>query len=103
MERDRKFSKAVPEMKIWVEKYGCSLDKPPFIILGQYNSKTIGPVMGIMAGANNEFHAHILCREFNRNGRVEVMRTEFNSDPNFSIQEYRAKMRARLSQKKEAE
>lgn len=101
--RDRKFHKVAPEIKPWVEKYGCSLnDEPQFILLGHYTSTVLGPVMGILAAAQNEFHAHILRREFNRNGKVEVMRSEFHSDPNFSIVEYRAKIRARM-EKKEAE
>jgi hypothetical protein len=102
--QDRKFHKVAPEMRLWVDKYGCSLrDKPQFIILGQYNSKKLGPVMGILAASSNEFHAHILRREFQKNGNVEVMRTEFHPNPNFSIEDYRAKVRARMEQKKEAE
>jgi len=101
--QDRKFHKVAPEIKPWVEKYGCSLnDEPPFVLLGHYNSKALGPVMGILAAANNEFHAHIIRRELNNNGNVEVMRTEFHKNPNFSIKEYRAKIRARI-EKKEAE
>jgi hypothetical protein len=98
--QDKKFHKAAPEMKSWVEKYGCSLnDQPPFILLGQYNSKILGPVMGILAASSNEFHAHILRKEFNRNGNVKVMKSEFNQNPNFSIEDYRSKVRARMAQK----
>lgn len=98
--RDMKFHKAAPEIKPWVEKYGCQLsENPPFILLGHYTSKALGPVMGILAATNNEFHAHILRRELNKNGTVEIMRSEFHPDPNFSIEEYRAKIRARIAQK----
>lgn len=102
--QNRKFHKAAPEMKSWVEKYGCSLgESPQFILFGQYNSKQIGPVMGILAASNNEFHAHLLRREFEKNGHVEVKRTEFHPDPNFSIQDYREKVRARMEQQKKKE
>lgn len=102
--KDKRFHKAAPEMRPWVDKYGCTLkDNPPFILLGQYNSKKLGPVMGILAASSNEFHAHILRREFAKNGHVEIMRTEHHADPNFSIADYRAMVRARMEQKKEAE
>lgn len=101
--RDRKFHKAAPEIKSLVAKYGCPFKaEPEFVLFGRYNSKAIGPVMGILAAAKNEFHAHILRRELNKNGNAEVMRTEFHTDPNFSIQEYKAKRIQARMEKKEA-
>lgn len=101
-----KFGTAIPEVRKFILQYGCRLsDNPPYVLLGQYNSKAIGPVMGILAAADNEFHAHILRREFRKNGHCDIERTEYHSgDATFSIETYKRKMREKMEQrKKEAE
>jgi hypothetical protein len=103
-----KFGSAIPEVRSFITKYGCRLrDNPPYVLLGQYNSKAIGPVMGILAAADNEFHAYLLRREFRKNGHCNIERTEYHSGkPTFSIETYKRKMREKMKmeqQKKEAE
>lgn len=90
--KPRIFYKPPPEVQEKVKKYGCLLkNNPPYIIFGHYKSQIFGSVKGILAGAQNEFYAHILCKEFKKNGKVEIRRTEFHLHPNFSIEDYRAK------------
>lgn len=101
--RERKFFKVAPEMKEWIERYGIVLaDDPPYVLIGQYNSKKIGPVQGILAATDNEFHAHILKREFCKAGRVEIKTTEFHpdGDSDFSMKDYRARIRQRMAERR---
>jgi len=101
----KNFGSAIPEIRPFIERYGCRLsDNPPFVLLGQYNSKEIGLVMGVLAAANNEFHAHILRRELRKAGTVDIERTEYHPDSaTFSISQYKEKYRQRMAAKKEAE
>ena len=99
------FGTAIPELRSFIAKYGCRLsDNPAFVILGQYNSKEIGPVMGVLAAANNEFHAHILRREVRKHGRCDIEHTEYYpGKATFSIETYKTKMREKMERQKEAE
>jgi len=97
-----KFGSAIPEVRNFITKYGCRLkDNPPYVLLGQYNSKAIGPVMGILAAADNEFHAYLLRREFRKNGHCTIERTEYHpGEPTFSIETYKRKMREKMKRDK---
>lgn len=104
----KNFGSAIPELRETIMRYGCRLsEKPQFVIVGQYNSREIGPIMGILAAANNEFHAHILRREFRKNGNCDIEITEYYPDPSkqtFSIEIYKEKFRENMERKqKEAE
>lgn len=105
----KKFGSAIPELRVFVEKYGADLkDNPPYILLGKYQSKGIGLVMGVLAAATNEFHAHILRREIRKGGHCEIKTTEFFSGKStFSIAMYKEKYKEKIAQKelqrKEAE
>lgn len=105
----KKFGSAIPELREFVEKYGANLkDNPPYVLLGKYQSKGIGLVMGVLAATTNEFHAHILRREIRKNGHCEIKTTEFfPGKSTFSIALYREKYKEKMAQKqlqqKEAE
>lgn len=95
----KSFGAAIPEVKEFITKYGCTLsDKPPFVLVGQYNSKEIGLVMGILAAANNEFYAHILRKELRKNGTCDIEYSEFHPDKTtFSIEKHKAKLREKMA------
>lgn len=104
----KKFGSAIPELREFVEKYGADLkDNPPYVLLGKYKSKDIGLVMGVLAAATNEFHAHILRREIRKGGHCEIKTTEyFPGKSTFSIKLYKEKYKEKMAQKqlqKEAE
>ena len=87
------FGSTIPELTGVIDKYGCKFsDKPGYVLVGQFNSKTRGPLMGILCVADNEFHAHLLRREINKCGDCDVERTEYHSAPTFSIREYKQKV-----------
>jgi hypothetical protein len=100
--RPTKFGCTIPELKDVISKYGCGLGSPPYIIFGQYNSPTTGPMAGILAAATNQIHAYIIRREINKNGTSTVYRTEFHPNTNFSIAKYKDGLRQKIeAQKKE--
>jgi hypothetical protein len=83
------FGQTIPELSEIIGKYGCRLiDRPPYVLVGQYNSAS-GPITGIVAAAMNEFHAHILRREINKNGVVVIENSEHHLSPTFSIAIYK--------------
>ena len=97
MKKRTKFGSTILELKDVIQKYGCGLGiSPPYIVHGQYNSPTSGPVMGILAAASNQFHAYLIWREVMKNGRATVYRTEFHPNQNFSIETYKAKVRENM-------
>lgn len=99
MSRTKKnFGNAIPELREVIMRYGCRLsENPPFVLVGQYNSKEIGPIMGILAAANNEFHAFLLRREFRKNGNCDIEKTEYHSGKaTFSIEMYKRKFLERM-------
>lgn len=99
------FGYFIPELQEVIVRYGCRLsDKPGYVLLGQFNSAKLGPTMGILAAANNEFHAHILRREIRKGGYCDIEKTEYHPGRStFSIAGYMKKMRALEAKKKEAE
>ena len=45
-------------------KYGCGLGSdPPYVVVGEFKSKTKGPYGGILAAAQNQFYAYLIWRE----------------------------------------
>jgi len=102
------FGQPIPELKNLLSKYGVALSaSPAYVLVGQYNSKEIGTVMGILAAANNEFHAHLLRREIRKSGLCDIEQSEYHPSGNttFSIEIYKRKMREKFEklqkQKKE--
>lgn len=97
----QKFGDRIPETREAVQKYGCRLrDNPPFVLVGQYNSAELGhPMMGILAAAENEFHAHLLRREFRKAGFCDIKKTEHHPDGDFSIEAYKEEVRQRMAKK----
>ena len=93
-----KFGHTIPEMKETIARYGCRLrDKPLFVLVGQYDSLVSGPIVGILAAASNEFHAHLLRKEFRKRGTCDIERSEFHPDgATFSIEIYRQKVREKI-------
>jgi hypothetical protein len=99
-----KFGSSIPELKEVIQKYGCGLgDSPPYLVFGSYNSKVSGPVMGILAVTGNEFYANIILREVKKNGRAEVMRSEFHPNTNFNISIYKQTLQDKMEAQKQAE
>jgi len=99
--RSTKWGSTIPELKDVIQKYGCGLGiSPPYIVHGQYNSPTAGPIMGILAAAENQFHAYIIWREVMKNGKATVYRTEFHPNQNFSIAIYKEKVREKMDAQK---
>jgi len=96
------FGYFIPELRETIVQYGCKLsERPPYVLLGQYNSKSKGPTMGILAAANNEFHAYLLRKEIRKSGYCDIQRTEYFPNPKmstFSIQEYMKQMRSRMEE-----
>lgn len=94
------FGYFIPELRDTIVRYGTRLsEKPAFVLLGQYNSKEVGPTMGILAATTNEFHAHLLAKEIRKNGYCDVQRTEYfpeESKRQFSIKKYMIQMRERM-------
>ena len=97
MKNNSKFGLQIPELKELISKYGSSLnkDKPPFVIVGQISTAT-GPVRGILATAQNEIYANIICREVNKMGDAKVHRSEHHQNPTFSISAYKDSIRASM-------
>ncbi len=87
----------IPELESVIRRYGTRLSAhPPYVLIGTYRSQVAGHVMGILAAASNEFHAHLLRRELNRNGHVSIECTEHHpTHHTFSIAAYRQKFRDR--------
>lgn len=99
----KKFGTAIPEVRDFIIKFACRLsDKPQFVLIGQYNSKEIGPIMGLLAAADNQFSAYLLRREFRKNGICDIARTEHHPDGNgtFSVEKYKTQMRAKIEKKR---
>jgi len=102
--RPAKFGSTILELKSVIQKYGCGLgDSPPYIVHGQYNSPTSGPMIGILAAAKNQFHAYLIRREVQKNGKSTVYRTEFHPDQNFSISIYKEKVREKMEEARRQE
>jgi len=98
--KNRAFGDTIPELKETITKFGCKLnDSPPYVIVGQYKSQSRGTVMGILAASQNQFHAHIIRREVNKNGKAEVYQTEYHSSPTFSIETYKQGIREKMEEK----
>jgi hypothetical protein len=99
-----KFGSSIPELQDVIKRYGCGLgDSPPYIVFGSYNSKASGPVMGILAVTSNEFYANIILREVKKNGRADVMRSEFHPNTNFNISVYKQTLQDKMEAQKQAE
>jgi hypothetical protein len=99
--RPSKIGTTIQELKGTVLRYGCSLtDNPPYVLVGQYNSKA-GPWIGILAAAPNEFYAYIIRREMQKSGKVKIERTEFHQDTTFSIELYKEKIRLKMEEQKQ--
>lgn len=98
----KKFGSAIPEVRDLIMKFACRLsDKPKFVLLGQYNSQELGPIMGLLAAADNQFNAYLLRREFRKNGICDIEHTEYHPDGgSFSIEKYKSQMRAKIDKKK---
>jgi hypothetical protein len=94
----------IPELNDVIGKYGCGLGSdPPYIVQGVYTSAS-GPVGGIIAGAQNQFYAYLICREVNKKGKATVERTEFHPHTTFSIKLYKEKVLEKVeTQKREKE
>jgi len=103
--RSHKVGRTIPELEDVIAKYGCSLgNSPPYIVFGQFNSKTAGPFGGILAAATNQFHAYLILREVRRHGnKASVERTEFHPRPTFYIERYKEQLREKLAAQKKAE
>jgi len=101
----QKFGSTIPELKEVITKYGCGLGRggPPYVVVGQYFSKASGPIGGILAAAQNEFHAHVIMREVNKNGSAVVHRTEHHPNPTFSIAEFKTRIREKMEAQKLAD
>jgi hypothetical protein len=85
----------IPELKKLFNRLNVKKieDKPYYIVIGTYKSKEIGPVAGIIAGSNIEFHARIINKEINKNGKSTLERTEYHPDgPTLSIKIYKEQM-----------
>lgn len=88
-------SRIIPELDSVIRRYGVRLNEnPAYVVAGVYRSPSLGPVMGVLAAANNEFHAYLIRREINERGRASVERTEYcpSGVPTFSLAAYRKKM-----------
>jgi hypothetical protein len=85
----------IPELKDLFKRLNCKKieDKPYYIVIGTYKSKEIGPVAGIIAGTDVEFHARIINKEINKYGKCTIERTEYHPDgPTLSISIYQEQM-----------
>ena len=99
--RPSKFGSTIPELRDVISKYGCGLGvSPPYIVHGQYNSPTKGPIVGILAAANNQFHAYLIWREVIKNGKAKVYRTEFHPKTTFNIERYKQTVREKMEAQK---
>lgn len=102
--RPAKFGTTVPELKEVISKYGCGLGTdPPYVVVGEFKSKTKGPYGGILAAAQNQFYAYLIWREVNKNGNALVKRSEFHPKTNFSIAGYKQQLREKMEAQKQAE
>jgi hypothetical protein len=101
--RPAKFGTTVPELKDVISKYGCGLGTdPPYIVVGEFRSKTKGPFGGILAAAQNQFYAYLIWREVQKNGDASVKRSEFHPKTNFSIAGYKQQLRDKMEAQKQA-
>ena len=91
----RRPGQIIPELSRYIRRYGARLkEQPPYVVTGLYLSPSIGPIMGVLAAAHNEFFAYLLRREINKRGNGKVQRTEYHADrPTFSLELYIQKMR----------
>jgi hypothetical protein len=98
------FGNKIPELRDMINKYGCSIATPQYVIIGQYHSSAMkGYVRGLIACADNEFYAHILRREIDKSGYSSVEATEYNKDHSkhsFEIELYKSRMRDLQANKK---
>jgi len=87
---------AIPELEGLIAKFGCRMrDNPLYVIIGRYHSEALGPRMGILAGASNEFHAHLLHREISKGGHCQIRGTEHHPDPSrrtFSLEKFKSSL-----------
>jgi hypothetical protein len=84
----------IPDLEDILQKYGTTLkNNPQFVLVGEYRGVN-GKYGGILAAANNEFHAYILKREINKSGNCRIERSEYHPDgATFSIELYRRRIR----------
>ena len=102
--RPAKFGTTVPELRDVISKYGCGVGTdPPYVVVGEFRSKTKGPFGGILAAAQNEFYAYLIWREVNKNGNALVKRSEFHPNTEFSIERYKQQLREKMEAQKQAE
>jgi hypothetical protein len=102
MDKPKPYSKRVPELESVILNFGCNIsENPPYVLVGHYKSQEVGLVKGIIAGATNEFHAHILRREIRKNGCCDIEVTEYHpsEEPTFSIEIFLQRMREKMAQK----
>lgn len=75
-------------------------DGAPYAVVGTVRIPERGIVSGILAFADNEFFAHLLCRALGSfaveyYGAVQVRRTEWSAEgADFDVTEWRKRMRA---------
>jgi hypothetical protein len=89
----------VPEIREDLTKYSVSLDdNPPYVLIGVLNSPSIGKVIGILAFADNEFHAYLLRQKLNTIGLCNIELTEHHPAPGkkkvFYLSKYLKKLAA---------
>jgi hypothetical protein len=81
----------IPELAKVIARCGCSIiDEPEYVIIGIYQSTTVGVVKGILCCAENEFYAQLLRREIQGKGQCGIYRTEYHPcrAPEFIVHEY---------------
>lgn len=72
----------VPELAEAIEKYGVFEGPlPPYVLIGtvEFPNSKYGRT-GVMAFANNEFHANLLKKIFNKYGHVGIEKTKSHPD-----------------------
>jgi hypothetical protein len=95
-----KFGSSIPELNNIITRYGSTLGKAPYVIVGNYYSKEIGPFGGILATAQNEFYANLLLREVLKNGTAVIHRTENHTNPTFSVAGYKQYIKEKMEAQK---
>jgi hypothetical protein len=92
---------SIPELKEVLFKYGMPLkQQPPYVVVGEFKSKS-GPIYGVIGAANNQFHAYIIRREIEKNGKAKVFRSEYHpKGMDFCVADYKRRVEALLKEHK---
>jgi hypothetical protein len=87
----------IQELKDTYKRCGCSLSKnPQYVLVGELYTKEYGLMMGILAAANNEFHARVIKKEIQKyRGKCNIEITEYHptKKATFRIDIYKAILR----------